>query len=99
MTAQGRWIEGGKVDKTLLDSSEADYNPASPISIGDNEVKSRFYVNVMASYKLIPGERGVEIYGVINNLTNVDPPFPTTQISGIYDRIGRYYRLGLRFNY
>ena len=36
---------------------------------------------------------------MINNLTNVDPPFPATQISGIFDKLGRYYRAGIRFAY
>jgi hypothetical protein len=35
----------------------------------------------------------------VNNLTNVDPPFPVIAIAGIYDRIGRFFKVGLRFEY
>ena len=63
-------------------------------------MSGQFYVNLAASINVInDGNRKVQFYTVINNLTNKFPPYPDTQLSGFYDRIGRYYRLGVRFSY
>ena len=99
-TLQGRYIGGGKVNKTLVDPSSPLYNAASPISILNNDVDSRFYLNLSASAKVInEGKRKVELYMVVNNLTDVGVPFPATQTTGLYDRIGRFFRVGVRFTY
>jgi len=99
-TFQGRYLQGGKVDKSLVDPSEADYNAASPISVQGNDVSARFYLNWSGSLNIVnKGKDKLQLYMVINNLTNVAPPFPNTQVSGFYDRIGRYYRVGVRFAY
>jgi len=101
VSLQGRYVGGGKVDKSLVDETEADYNPLSPISVGgSNHVSSRIYLNLAASVNVInDGNRKVQFYTIINNLTNKFPPYPDTQLSGFYDRIGRYYRVGVRFSY
>lgn len=93
---QGRYVGGGSIDNALVGPDSPDYNPASPISIADNKVDSRFYVNLSGSYRL---SEAAEIYGAINNATNTEPPFPSTAVAGLYDRIGRSYSLGLRFKY
>jgi iron complex outermembrane receptor protein len=100
VTAQGRYIQGGKADKSLLDPSDPDYNPASPISVTNNDVAARFYLNLSGSLNLVnESRRKVELYAVVNNATNKAPPHPDTSVAGLYDRIGRYYRLGIRFAY
>lgn len=93
---QGRYVGGGTIDNALVGPDSPHYNPASPISIADNNVESRFYVNVSGSYRL---NETAEIYGAINNATNTEPPFPSTAVAGLYDRIGRSYTLGLRLKY
>ena len=99
-TLQGRYVGGGKVNKALVDPSDPLYNAASPISIVNNDVNPAFYLNLSASAKVInSGARKVEIYGVINNLTDTDVPFPATQTTGLYDRVGRFFRVGFRFSY
>jgi iron complex outermembrane recepter protein len=98
-TLQERYVGGGKVDKTLVDPSSPYYNPASPISVLNNDVTGRFYTNVSASYKFIDDERRkLELYGVVNNLFDVAPPFPATQVVGFYDRVGRYFTVGFRLS-
>ena len=88
------------LDATLVGPGDQDYDPASPISIGSNRVASRVYVNLSAAYDIVrEGARKVQIYGLINNVTNVDPAFPATAVSGLYDRIGRFYKIGLRVTY
>ncbi len=100
VTATGRYVGGGAIDKTLLGPDEADYNTASPISIGNNKIDGRFYLDLAGSVNIVNGDnRKLQLYTVINNLFNVDPPFPTTAVSGLYDKIGRYYRVGLRYSY
>lgn len=99
-TVQGRYVDGGTVDNTLVGPDSPEYNPASPISIASNKVDSRFYVNLLASYNLFEeGGRRAQIYGLINNVGDVDPPFPATALSGLYDRVGRSYKVGFRFTY
>jgi outer membrane receptor protein involved in Fe transport len=39
----------------------------------------------------------VQLYALVNNLLNTNPPFPNTTVAGFYDRIGRSYKLGARF--
>lgn len=99
-TIEGRYVGGGKVNKALVDPSDPQYNPASPISVLNNDVNARFYVNLSASAKLFGDDtHKVVVYGVVNNLLDSEVPFPATQISGLYDRVGRFFRLGLRLSY
>lgn len=99
-TLQGRYVGGGKVNKAALDPSDPRYNPLSPIAVLNNDVNGRFYLNLSATAKIIDdGQRKFEVYGVVNNLTDADVPFPWTQIAGLYDRVGRFFRVGVRFSY
>lgn len=96
----GRWVDGGTIDNTLVGPDSPDYDPASPISIANNRIDGRFYTNLSASYRLRDdGDSQLQLYGVVNNLFDVEPPFPATAISGLYDRVGRSFRVGLRFTY
>lgn len=95
-----RWVQGGRLDNALVGPDSPDYDPTSPISIADNTIKGRVYLNLSASYRLFgDDDQHLEVYGVVNNLTNVDPPFPAVAIAGLYDRIGRNVTLGVRFAY
>ena len=96
----GRWFPSGVLDSTLVGPGDDDYNPASPISIGNNRVKGAFYLNLGASYNIIDdGDKKVQIYGLINNLTDRAPSFPATAVAGLFDRIGRFYKIGIRTNF
>lgn len=90
---QGRYVGGGLIDATLIGPDDPEYNPVSPISIGDNTIDSRFYVNTSATFDL---NETVQFYGVVNNVGNVMPPFPYTAAAGFYDRVGRAYKVGVR---
>lgn len=97
---EGRWIEGGTVDNSFVSPGDKGYDPSSPISAINNHVNGRFYLNWSGSYDLInQGTKKLQAYLVVNNVFNKDPPFPTTQVSGLFDRIGRYFQFGIRFNY
>jgi outer membrane receptor protein involved in Fe transport len=99
-TVQGRYVGGGKVDKTLVDPSSPYYNAASPISVLNNDVSGRFYVNLSGTVHVInDGKNKVDFYLVANNVTNASVPFPATQLAGLYDRTGTYFTGGIRFGF
>ncbi|MDQ8757439.1 TonB-dependent receptor [Sphingosinicella sp. LHD-64] len=93
---QGRYVGGGLIDPTLVGPDDPDYDPASPISIGDNTVPGRFYTSVAVTYR---PSRQVELYGVVDNLTNAGPPFPYNALVGLYDKLGRNFRIGARLQF
>jgi outer membrane receptor protein involved in Fe transport len=68
-------------------------------TINDNTIEGRTYFNLSASVRPI---KGVEIFGVVNNLTDRDPVlapqnfgFPFVPVW--HDPIGRAYRIGVRY--
>lgn len=100
VTLQGRYIGGGTFDSALVGPGDEFYDPASPISIADNRVNGRFYLDLSTQFNIIKdGKRRMQFYVNVNNITNKQPPFPVTAIAGMYDRVGRYYRAGVRFMY
>ena len=92
----GRSVGGGLIDATLIGPDDAEYDPSSPISIGDNTIDSRFYVNLSGNYEI--NDR-VELYGVVNNVADTQPPFPYTAAVGFYDKIGRTFKVGVRMTF
>lgn len=93
---QGRYVGGGLIDATLIGPDDPEYDPKSPISIGDNTIDSRFYVNLSANYAV---NDQVELYGVVNNVADTQPPFPYTAAVGFYDKIGRTFKVGVRMTF
>jgi outer membrane receptor protein involved in Fe transport len=81
------------------------YDPLLPNSINDNSIGAWTYFNFNASYNLwSDGDRRAELFGVVNNLFDKNPPVdapssfgPTNNV--LYDVIGRTYRAGLRVRY
>ncbi len=70
------------------------------MTINDNTVDGRFYVNMSVGYQL---DDAWQIYGRANNLFNVSPPqlpdtlaFQHVLSGGIYDRIGTQFLVGLK---
>jgi len=102
---QVRHISGGRYNTELVGPDEEGYDPLLANSINDNSMDSRTYVNVNASYRLwTDGERNAELFGVINNAFDKDPPVdapssfgPTNNV--LYDVVGRSYKVGVRVRY
>ena len=99
---QARLVGGGKFG-TLL------HEGTGPNSVNRNEVPAFVYLNGSASYRfLLAGNRSVEMFTVINNLLDKDPPLiPSGAAGGInesstngqfYDVVGRFFRFGARFS-
>jgi outer membrane receptor protein involved in Fe transport len=72
----------------------------------DPEIRSVFYTDVSATWKLGP-ENQYELYGTVNNLfdrkgpltpTNTNPGFPSP-ILYPYDYVGTYFTIGARANF
>jgi iron complex outermembrane receptor protein len=84
---------GGQIDKTKV------LGQASAIGININSVASAVYTNGSVSWKL-PERFGAksEVYLRVTNLFNAWPPFPSNG-GGLFDEVGRAYRVGLRFKY
>lgn len=79
-------------------------------TINDNHLPARAYFNLSANYELYnAGRRKVQLFGLISNLFDTDPPFAppggaggtaaTSTNSTLYDVIGRNYKIGVRFAY
>ncbi|QNA85521.1 TonB-dependent receptor [Sphingomonas sp. So64.6b] len=97
---QGRYIGGGKIDPTLVGPGDKYYDPASPISIASNRVGARAYLDLSLQFDVLnQGRRKMQFYIVANNVIDASAPFPVTAIAGQYDRIGRYFRTGVRLAY
>ncbi|MXP41301.1 TonB-dependent receptor [Altererythrobacter soli] len=102
---QVRHIAEGRYNTSLIGPDEDGYDPALPNSISDNHIGAWTYVNLNASYNLWrDGDREVDVFGVINNLFDKDPPVdapssfgPTNNV--LYDVVGRTYKVGVRVRY
>ncbi len=102
---QVRHISSGLFQVTNIGPHQAGYDPLLPNSINDNLAESVTYVNLNAQYRVWQGgDRHVELFGVVNNLFDKDPPKnlpssfgPTNNV--LYDVIGRSYKVGLRLTY
>jgi len=74
-------------------------------SINDNYIASEFYLNLNAQVDIVnEGKRKLQLFGVVNNLLDNDPPNDTPSSFGatnpvLYDVVGRSYKIGVRFAY
>jgi len=106
-SVQERWFSDGRFGGTTTDYVEC--KPGScPVSTGSrptidyNHMKGATYVDVSASYKF---GSGLQLYGKIDNLLNRDPtPSPQTNTGldanpALYDLLGRFYHVGLRYSF
>jgi outer membrane receptor protein involved in Fe transport len=102
---QVRHISGGVYNAELVGPGQEGYDPLKANSINDNEIGAWTYVNVNASVNVWKrGSQKLEIFGVVNNLFDKDPPVdapssfgPTNNV--LYDVLGRTYRMGARFQF
>ncbi len=102
-TAQMRYVAKGVYNATLIGPGQAGYAPTLANSISDNHVAAVAYVNLNASYRVVSdGNRKVELFAVVNNLLDRDPPNnlpssfgPTNPV--LYDVVGRAFKIGVRF--
>jgi outer membrane receptor protein involved in Fe transport len=99
---QARYVGAG-VFSTLLHEGAGEKN-----TINDNHVPPFVYLTATAAFRVhTTGTRSAELFAVVNNLTDLDPPMiPSGAAGGInesstngqfYDVVGRFFRAGIRF--
>jgi len=99
---QARYVGAGKFSTILHEGTGA------ANTINDNHVPAFVYLSASASYRFYSTDkRSAELFGIVNNLTDTDPPMiPSGAAGGInesstngqfYDVVGRFFRAGVRF--
>lgn len=104
ITVQNRFIGKGLYDVTQIGPDQAGYNVSLPNSSNDNNVPSRLYTNLSLTQTVPAWGRGsVDIYLVINNLFDKDPPIASGAASTtngiLFDQMGRSFTAGARFKF
>jgi outer membrane receptor protein involved in Fe transport len=103
---QERWIDGGKLDRTRV---ESDVAIPGVLTIDDNHVRAAWYTDLRLTYTIdTAGGNSWQIYGDVTNLFNEAPPsVPGTMgragtnefNASLYDTVGRRFVAGVRFSY
>jgi iron complex outermembrane receptor protein len=99
---QARLIGPGKFSTIYTEGAGA------ALTVNDNKVPAYVYLTLTSSYEFeLANGRSVQLFGVVNNLTDTDPPFLPSGAAGgaresstnpvFYNVIGRYFRIGARF--
>jgi iron complex outermembrane recepter protein len=106
----GRGVSAGVYDNAWVECTSG--CPTSSIAartINDNHIDGAYYFDASITYDL-PQIPGTQLFVNVNNILNQDPPIaaygpagtaygnPSTN-QGIYDILGRVYRVGMRFKY
>ena len=103
LSLEGRFIDDGLFDATLIGPEQPGYNVNLPNSVNTNHVASAMYVNLGARYKLPARAQGLELFFGVQNLLDRDPPVaPSNQGATnmiLFDPLGRSYRVGVRMDF
>jgi iron complex outermembrane recepter protein len=100
---QARYVGKGKFGSILTEGAGA------ANTVNDNDVPAYVYLTLSTGYRFDLGnDRSVQLFAVVNNLLDTDPPFLPSGAAGgaresstnpfFYDVIGRFFRFGARFN-
>ena len=89
--ASVRFVGSGVLDNTWIEG----------IDIDDNHVPSTWYLGLSGSYKF--SRDRFEVYFDVDNVLDKEPVRIATNSTGVngvlYDLVGRYYSVGMRFNF
>ncbi len=103
LTLQERWFSDGVIGtQYVVCNTGCPVSTSNNPTLDNNHMDGATYVDVAGSYNI---NKNVVAYFKIDNLFNVDPvPSPQTNTGldvnpALYDTLGRFYRVGLRFNY
>ncbi|WP_369059006.1 TonB-dependent receptor [Caulobacter sp. 73W] len=106
-SVQERWFSDGRFGNTTTEYVECrpggcPVSTASRPTVDYNQMSGATYVDISASYKF---DNGLQVYGKVDNLLDRDPtPSPQTNTGldanpALYDLLGRFYHLGLRYSF
>lgn len=103
VNVQARYVGEGKFATGLTEGA------GRANTINDNSIPAFIYWNVGAQRDFEIGSSRFQVYGLINNLFNKQPPMipsgttagtgETSTNAAFYDVIGRTYKVGFRFQY
>ena len=96
-----RWIKKGLFFPSFVVPGDEGFSFDNPNSANINTVPSRFYVDLLASYRLNLGfAEEMEIYAGVDNVFDTDPPrFPGANGAGnniLFNPVGRFFKGGIR---
>ncbi|MGE3474340.1 MAG: TonB-dependent receptor plug domain-containing protein [Rhodospirillaceae bacterium] len=94
------------VQERFISKKLKDIQRVEGVSIDDNDVPAVFYTDLTINYEFEALNAANELYFTVNNVFNRAPPMDVGIPSSfaappnrIYDAIGRYYNLGVRFKF
>ncbi len=93
----GQYISEGIWEALFVGPEYPGFDITAPNSVSDNTIDSAFVLDFNLAYQVTDE---VEVFGVINNVLNSDPPLAasaqgaTNQV--YYDPIGRYFKMGVK---
>jgi iron complex outermembrane receptor protein len=99
---QAKYTSKLKYSTLFVGPDDPAYNPAANNSINKNVWPETLYFNLNASYELLrEGDRRLQVFGVVDNLLDKDPPIAAMTFLGgsPYNLMGRYFKAGVRFSY
>jgi iron complex outermembrane receptor protein len=103
MTAHARYVSAGKKFATRVGPQDPGYDPNAEDSIDDNRVPGYIVWSLGASYDFGSADRRAELFGMIHNVFDKEPPLIGNGLAGtnpvLFDTIGRNFRLGLRVEF
>lgn len=99
LTVQERWISAGVIsNEYIVCQTNCPISTINNPTIDRNHLDSAFYVDLSASYKFTKAVQG---YVKIDNVFNRDAATVPSDITnpGIYDVVGRAFRVGMRASF
>lgn len=93
----GRYISEGIYEALFVGPQDPGYDIDASNSVNNNRIDPAFTLDLNLSYDI---NDQIEVFGVINNLLDSDPPAAGSAQGGtnqvFYDPIGRYFKVGAR---
>ncbi|WP_404710880.1 TonB-dependent receptor plug domain-containing protein [Sphingomonas sp. MMS24-J13] len=101
LTAHGHYVPKSVYDPTLVGPGDPGYSPSLANSIDPNRVAGAFYLSLMATYNVLDrGKQHLQLYFGVDNVADKNPPLmPGRANNTFFDPVGRYYKMGARFQY
>ncbi len=99
LTLQERWISAGVIsNEFVVCQTDCPVSTINNPTIDRNHLDGALYVDVGASYKFTPAVQG---YVKVDNVFNKDAATVPSDVTnpGLYDVVGRAFRVGMRANF
>ena len=104
LTGHGRYIPSGIYWTNFVGPDQDGYAVTAPNSVDNNNVPSRFYLDMTARVNVDTGNgRTFQLFATVNNLLDRDPPAMPGPSGGtnqiLFDPVGRAFKVGARFHF